>query len=256
MNAGAGIESRSAAADAVIWHDVECGGYAADLALWSDLAAEHRGPVLELGSGTGRVALTLAAAGAGVSGVDTGSRLIDALNARAAARSLPARGLVADARTAEPGGEFALIIAPMQLIQLLGGPGDRGALMASARQRLAPGGVLALAIVEGTPAAAQRDAGQASPIPDVAEHEGWVYSSLPLGIEPLGERLLIRRLRQRVAPGGFMDEALDETSLAVLDAAVIEAEAAAAGLRARHRLLVPTTADHIGSTVVVLEAAS
>lgn len=255
MNAGAGIAAPSAAADAVIWHDVECGGYAADLALWSELAAERDGPLLELGSGTGRVALALAAAGAEVTAVDTDARLIEALNARAAARSLPARGFVADARAVEPAGEFGLIVAPMQLVQLLSGPGDRGALMRSSRERLAPGGVLALAIVEGTPVAARRDDGQAPPAPDVAEHEGWVYSSLPLGVEPDGERLVIRRLRQRVAPGGSMDDALDETSLAVLDAAVLEAEALAAGLRACGRRLVPTTDDHIGSTVVVLEAS-
>ena len=30
----------------VIWHDVECGAYVEDLALWRSLAAEHGDPVL------------------------------------------------------------------------------------------------------------------------------------------------------------------------------------------------------------------
>ena len=34
------------AAEEVLWHEVECGRYTADLALWSELAGEAAGPVL------------------------------------------------------------------------------------------------------------------------------------------------------------------------------------------------------------------
>ncbi|MFM9139047.1 MAG: hypothetical protein ACKOTH_00540, partial [Solirubrobacterales bacterium] len=51
---------------AAIWHEVECGGYEADMALWERLAARFPGPILDVGSGTGRVALRLATAGASV----------------------------------------------------------------------------------------------------------------------------------------------------------------------------------------------
>ncbi len=37
----------------VIWHDVECGSYAADLPLWRELAEEAGVPVLDVGAGTG-----------------------------------------------------------------------------------------------------------------------------------------------------------------------------------------------------------
>ena len=30
---------------AIMWHDVECGGYAEDLPLWRELAAAEAGPV-------------------------------------------------------------------------------------------------------------------------------------------------------------------------------------------------------------------
>jgi len=46
----------SAAEQAVIWHDLECGGYDADLQLWRRLAASDKGssdgPILEVGAGS------------------------------------------------------------------------------------------------------------------------------------------------------------------------------------------------------------
>ena len=48
----------------VMWHDIECGGYAEDFALWRELAAEAGGPVLDIGAGTGRVSIDLARANA------------------------------------------------------------------------------------------------------------------------------------------------------------------------------------------------
>ncbi len=73
---------------AAIWHEVECGGYAADLPVWDRLAATADGPLLELGSGTGRVALRLADGGHEVWAVDADASLLEALQARAAAQGL------------------------------------------------------------------------------------------------------------------------------------------------------------------------
>src|SRR4051794_40089314 len=46
-----------------LWHDLECGAYREDLALWHTLAGVTGGPVLDVGAGTGRVSLDLAARG-------------------------------------------------------------------------------------------------------------------------------------------------------------------------------------------------
>jgi len=62
----------------VIWHDVECGAYAADLPLWRDLAISHAGPVLDVGAGTGRVSLHLAGQGHRVVALDRGLELTPA----------------------------------------------------------------------------------------------------------------------------------------------------------------------------------
>ena len=73
-------------ASPAIWHDVECASYEADLPLWRDLAKAAGGPVLDIGSGTGRVALDLAGRGHDVAAVDADSALIGALAERARGR--------------------------------------------------------------------------------------------------------------------------------------------------------------------------
>ena len=53
-----------------IWHDLECGAYAEDLPLWRSLASTYGDPVLDVGAGTGRVALDLARRGHRVTALD------------------------------------------------------------------------------------------------------------------------------------------------------------------------------------------
>ncbi len=122
-----------------IWHDVECGAYGADLAVWRDLASSAAGPVLELGCGTGRVALDLAAAGHQVVALDLEPPLLAELGDRAAARGLDVETVLADARRLEdldtPGRPFGAILAPMQLVHVVGGPGRPGG---AARRRRRP----------------------------------------------------------------------------------------------------------------------
>ena len=68
-----------------VWHDLECGEYSDDLALWRALAARTGAPVLDVGAGTGRVTLELASEGVEVVALDLNPRLLAALDCRAAA---------------------------------------------------------------------------------------------------------------------------------------------------------------------------
>jgi SAM-dependent methyltransferase len=226
------------------WHDVECGAYTADLADWIQLAREAAGPVLELGCGTGRVALALAAAGAEVTAVDSSPALLAALHARARA--------LADVRELSLGRTFELIAAPMQLVHLMGGHAGRERLLRRAVQHLASGGVFAIAVLaedpDPTPTATP-------PFPDVLERDGYVYSSIPLEIRDAAGQIEVRRLRQLVAPDGELREETDSVRLDRVPAAGLEAEAAAVGLTARERIEVAPTSDHVGSTIVVVEGA-
>jgi len=103
----------------VAWHDIECRGYEADLPLWRELAESAGGPVLELGAGTGRVALDLAARGHDVVALDADPALVDACAARAREGGLRLEAVCADARAFALGRRFALVLAPMQVVQLL-----------------------------------------------------------------------------------------------------------------------------------------
>jgi SAM-dependent methyltransferase len=235
--------------DAVVWHDVECGSYAADLALWRELAADAGGPVLELGAGTGRVALDLAADGRAVTAVDSDARLLDELAARAGARELAVECVVADARELQPRRRFALVVAPMQLLQILGGAAGRAAVLARAAACLRDGGRFAAAIAAVDESVAPD--GAWPPLPDVGEHEGWVYSSQPIDVRPEPGGVAVERLRQRVSPAGELAEERHTQRLDSLGVDELEREAAEHGLRGIERHAIPATADHIGSMVVV-----
>jgi SAM-dependent methyltransferase len=239
--------------DAFAWHALECGPYAADLPLWRQLAERCGGAALELGCGAGRVALDLARAGVRVVGVDLDAALIDRLNRSAHEQGLPARGEVADIRGPLPTGEFPLVLAPMQVLQLLAGPDERVRTLREAAARLAHGGLCAAAIVEGTPDAAAARAGREAE-PDRGEWDGWRYESRPLGAELSGERLVVSRLRRRTSPGGELTEAIHRDSLAVMEADELEAEGRRAGLRPVGRLRVPDDDQYVGSTIVLWEA--
>ncbi|MDX6626542.1 MAG: hypothetical protein QOE56_1531 [Solirubrobacterales bacterium] len=230
-----------------IWHDVECGSYQADLPLWEELAQRAQGAVLELGCGTGRVALHLARRGYPVVAVDREAELIATLEERIG--ELPVEALVADARALALETDFALALAPMQVLQLLDGPGERAECLAAVAALLRPGGRLAAAIIERMP----EPDGAPPPLPDVREVDGWVYSSLPLEAA-LGEgEIVIRRLRQTVSPSGGLSEEPNDVRIHTFGAVELEAEAAVAGLRPVERRVIPATDLHVGSVVVVLE---
>jgi len=244
----------SAALDeAVAWHDVECASYTADLELWRDLADERPGPVLELGCGTGRVALELAARGHDVTGLDADSALVRALAARARARDLRVRAEVGDARSLSLERAFGLVIAPMQVMQLLGGRDGRRRALCAVRSHLARGGRFAAALADPWEGASSEEL--LPPLPDVLEEDGWVFQSTPVGLRAEGGATVIERLRQSVSPEGELAESVGVVRLEAVGPGELEEEARALGFRVLERRWVPETDGYVGSAVVALEAA-
>jgi SAM-dependent methyltransferase len=253
------------ATDAAAWHDVECGFYTADFALWRELAQQRGGPILDIGCGTGRVALELAAAGHTVLGIDADPALTAALNERATAAELPAKAIAADARSFTTDGApgraapadgpapgFPLAIVPMQVAQLLGGPTGRATMLVTVARQLAPGGLLAIALADPFDAVEPGDA--RPPLPDVLEIDGWVLSSTPVAVRDEADAVAIDRIRQAVSPAGDLTEELFSITLDNCAPATLEDEGRAVGLTVLPARHVPPTVDYVGSTVVMLEA--
>lgn len=238
----------------VLWHDLECGCYAEDLPLWRELAQEAglaATPILDLGAGTGRVALELARAGHEVLALDRDPLLLAALRERAGA--LPIDTACADARDFELARrDFSLALAPMQTIQLLGGVRGRAGMLRSALAHLAPGGLLACALAD---ALEGFDAEHTEPpLPDVLERDGWVYASQPVAVRPDADGTTIERIRQTVAPDGTRTAEGDSIRLDRLDGDMLEAEGAAVGFHPAGRRFIEMTDEHVGSEVVLLRA--
>lgn len=229
----------------VTWHDVENGSYDADLPLWRELAAAADGPILELGAGTGRVAVDLAAHGHDVVALDSDPALLAELSARAP----DVTAVEADARSFALDTRFGLVLAPMQLVQIVGGRDGRVAMLERVHAHLSPGGRFAAALADPHEAIPAEHA--SPPLPDMIERDGWVFSSQPVSVRAEDGRVVVERRRQAVSPSGELEE---ETALIALDLVgleELEGEARAAGLEPLSRMQVAETVDHIGSTVVV-----
>jgi SAM-dependent methyltransferase len=236
----------------VIWHDVECGAYDLDLPLWRELAERAAGPVLDIGCGTGRVALDLAARGYDVTGLDVDPDLVHELDERARERGLRVQTAVGDARSFDLGRRFALVLAPMQVVQLFEGPSGRGAAFAAVRRHLDPGGLFAAALAN--PYEGITDDEWVPPTPDIREQDGWVYASTPLNVRRDGEAAAVDRRRQTVSPVGEVSEWISSLKIDLVNADTFETEAAELGYVARERGWIPETEVWVGSTVAMLEA--
>jgi SAM-dependent methyltransferase len=228
-----------------VWHDVECGSYEADLPLWRELAKDAEGGVLDVGAGTGRVALRLAYEGHDVTALDLDDDLLAVLRANAAARGLTVATLSADAADFELEAPVGLVAVPMQTIQLLP---ERDGFFASARRALRPGGIVAVAIATDLE---PYDGDPPLPAPDIVAQDGWRYISQPVAIRVEGERVRIERIRQRVGPHGERITTDDVITLAVVTPGGLAEEAAAHGLEAEELRHIPETREHVAAEAVI-----
>ena len=234
----------------VVWHDVECGSYDADLPLWRELAAVERGPILDVGAGTGRVTLDLAAHGHEVVALDIDAELLAELRRRADARGLAVDTVVADGGGFElPGRSFGLIVAPMPTVQLLG-PAGRAGFLRAARAHLAPGGLVACALADAFEAFDEEHV--VLPLPDTLVVAGVHYTSQPIALRDEGARVAIERIRMTLDCHGHRTASPNLIHLDRVDSWLIEAECRAAGLSPQPARAIGPTDDHVGSSVAML----
>lgn len=134
-----------------IYYDYEYKSRTADVQWYVERYLEAEGPVLELGVGTGRVALPAVKAGADVTGLDLSHTMIERLHARRArlpkARRPHLRAFQADMRQFAMRGRFALVSCPFNAFQHLYTREDAERCLACVRESLEPGGVFLLDVL-------------------------------------------------------------------------------------------------------------
>jgi SAM-dependent methyltransferase len=233
-----------------VWHDLECGAYDEDLPLWRALASGARGPVLDVGAGTGRVSLDLAAGGAAVVALDAEASLLEALEHRAA--GLRVETVVADARRFVLPRRFPLVLVPMQTLQLFDGPSGREAFLRRVLDHLEPGGLLAAALADAMDCFDEEH--DTPPPPAKCEIDGVRYASQLIKVVDDNGRAAIHRRREVGGPGERYESREAIVRLDRVTADEVAAEAAALGFLIEPCLFIPGTEEYLGSTVVVLRA--
>jgi SAM-dependent methyltransferase len=132
-----------------------------DVAFWRGLASRARGPVLELGCGTGRVLVPVARDGVRVVGIDRSAPMLARARrklARAGAPSVSARTRLratlirGDIRELPcPDATFGLVMAPYGILQSLTRERDLARTLAAVHRVLAPGARFGIDLVPDVP---------------------------------------------------------------------------------------------------------
>lgn len=235
----------------IAFHDLQQGGLTRDLPYYCELA-RRAGSTLELGAGTGRVALELA----GLTDLwanDLDEQLIEELVRRAEARGLSVTPVLGDATELDLGRRFDLILAPVGFAQIVGGQDARRALLRVIARHLAVTGLAVVAITDvdevlsecDTPAARRRLR---------ARGRTFTCQQLAAAETEDGARVIWQRRVYRRTAGRLTGRPIEPAELTYhrVSSEDLAADARACGLHAPHVHRDPGDAIALGSTYCVL----
>jgi SAM-dependent methyltransferase len=111
-----------------------------DVSFYVDEAVRSGGPVLELGVGTARIAVPIAAAGIPVVGVDLSERMLEVARERASLAGVRLDLRQGDMRDPPVDGAFPLVAIPFRSLLHMETDHDRRAVLRAVASRLAAGG--------------------------------------------------------------------------------------------------------------------
>jgi SAM-dependent methyltransferase len=124
-------------------YDAWCRSVIEDVDFYVELALASGGPVLEVGVGSGRIAVPTLLAGVDLVGVDASPRMLELARRKAEPHGLRPRLVCADMRALPELGRFALVTVPFRAFLHLRDDGERLGVLRALRRRLRPGGLLA-----------------------------------------------------------------------------------------------------------------
>lgn len=137
-------------------YDLEHDEFADDIALWRSFADAVDGPILEMGVGTGRIAIALAEAGHTVVGIDRSTAMLERARTRLAGLNLTGsvdvrQQQMVDVGT-EPDSRFGLILFSLNSLLHLEDAPAQDAALAAARSALSPDGMVLIDVLFPSPA--------------------------------------------------------------------------------------------------------
>ncbi len=209
-----------------------------DLDLYLALAARTGGPILELASGSGRLAVPLAASGYEVTAVDLDAAMLDRLKTRAQRAGPEAAGRLNPVEAdllelkALPGAPFRLAILGLNSIMLLESRAAQRAAFEAMAKYLVPGG---LAVVDvWLPAAddlARYDGRLSLEYCRVDPESGLVVTKTASAVHQAAfGTVFLTAIYDEAAPGGSPRRWIRQDELRLVDAEELRESARAAGL--------------------------
>jgi SAM-dependent methyltransferase len=193
---------------------------AGDVNFYIQAAKKTGGPILELGVGTGRVALPMANAGLKVTGLDTSSAMLRLLKRKITAfpPREPVRLVRANMARFSLGRRFPLVIIPFRAFQHLLTPEAQRSCLTCVRRHLAAGGKFILDIFDpllGACVPERKSAGWANlRIPDPDRHRKITVTTVHRRNDPLRQVLKEKWVfTVRGRAGGFIRRATREVEL-------------------------------------------
>jgi SAM-dependent methyltransferase len=196
-------------------YDAWCRSVTEDIPFYVELALAGGGRVLEVGVGSGRIAVPIALAGVPVVGVDSSPVMLDLARARAAPHQVELELVRADMRDLPDLGLFALVLVPFRAFLHLRNDEERLGVLRALRERLEPGGTLAFDVFHpDREDIAETHDRWIEREPGISEHASWDEAERRLVLSVQADSVLAkmelwwiapREWRELLAQAGFED---------------------------------------------------
>jgi SAM-dependent methyltransferase len=220
------------------FYDLENAQRVEDLPFWADLAREAGGPVLELGCGSGRVALHLAREGFDVVGVDSSPAMLALARDRLGRNTRTANKiqlLLEDFTRLQMARVFPLILLPFNTFAHLLEPAEQSATMQAIAAHLAGNGQIAIELPN--PAAALASSQEGLVLEHTFRDEDrsvTIQQFSSLRVDRMAQRGYITWLYDEIDSGGLIRRTTIPMTLRYFFPNEIQLLFAAAGLRVLH----------------------
>jgi len=227
------------------FYDLDCLNHNVreDLPLFRQLAAQQKGPVLELGCGTGRVTLDLISRGHEVWGVDASEPMLRQLRQNLERMPVEARARLhveqQDMRSFDLGRRFALILIPYRSFQALPTLEEARQCLQCVRRHLDSDGLFVFDILRESAVVQSLPRNRDLPdwLEDLPNGQRIERSNRIIGLDRVRRIFSLEHIYRLVTPGEPVQEFVDRLDLRMYAEDEIGALLLSAKLRVRQTLL-------------------